>query len=105
LQLEISHLSNTYRGGVAALKDFSLQLRPGALGLPGPNGAGKSTLMNVLATITRPTSRSVRWNGVEIGQNPDTLRNILRYLPEDFGGKEASAISQLPWRTLDSSDH
>jgi len=85
LQLEISHLSKTYRGGVAALKDFSLQLQPGVLGLLGPNGAGKSTLMNVLATITRPTSGSVRWNGVEIAQNPDTLRNILGYLPQDFG--------------------
>ena len=85
MQLEISHLSKTYRGGVAALKDFSLQLRPGVLGLLGPNGAGKSTLMNVLATITRPTSGSVRWNGVEIAQNPNTLRNILGYLPQDFG--------------------
>lgn len=85
MQLEISHLSKTYRGGVAALKDFSLRLRPGVLGLLGPNGAGKSTLMNVLATITRPTSGSVRWNGVEIAQNPDTLRNILGYLPQDFG--------------------
>jgi ABC-2 type transport system ATP-binding protein len=85
LQLEISHLSKAYRGGVAALKDFSLQLRPGVLGLLGPNGAGKSTLMNVLATITRPTSGSVRWNGVEIAQNPDTLRNVLGYLPQDFG--------------------
>lgn len=85
MQLEISHLSKTYRGGVAALKDFSLQLQPGVLGLLGPNGAGKSTLMNVLATITRPTSGSVRWNGVEIAQNPNTLRNILGYLPQDFG--------------------
>lgn len=85
MQLEINHLSKTYRGGVAALKDFSLQLRPGVLGLLGPNGAGKSTLMNVLATITRPTSGSVRWNGVEIAQNPDTLRNSLGYLPQDFG--------------------
>lgn len=85
MQLEISHLSKTYRGGVTALKDFSLQLRPGVLGLLGPNGAGKSTLMNVLATITRPTSGSVRWNGAEIAQNPNTLRNILGYLPQDFG--------------------
>jgi ABC-2 type transport system ATP-binding protein len=85
LQLEISHLSKTYRGGVAAMKEFSLQLGPGVLGLLGPNGAGKSTLMNVLATITRPTSGSVRWDGVEIAQNPDTLRNILGYLPQDFG--------------------
>jgi ABC-type phosphate/phosphonate transport system ATPase subunit len=52
LQLKISHLNKTYRGGVVALEDFSLQLRPGVLGLLGPNGAGKSTLMNGLASVS-----------------------------------------------------
>jgi ABC-type multidrug transport system ATPase subunit len=85
MQLEINHLSKFYRGGVTALKDFSLEVRPGVLGLLGPNGAGKSTLMNILATVTRPSQGSVKWNGVDIAQQPNALRAVLGYLPQDFG--------------------
>ena len=85
MQLEINHLSKFYRGGVTALKDFSLELRPGVLGLLGPNGAGKSTLKNILATVTRPSQGLVRWNGVDISQQPNALRAVLGYLPQDFG--------------------
>jgi ABC-type multidrug transport system ATPase subunit len=85
MNLEIDHVSKTYRGNVAALRSFSLELGPGVLGLLGPNGAGKSTLMRILATITQPTAGSVRWNGTDIKQRPDALREVLGYLPQDFG--------------------
>jgi ABC-type multidrug transport system ATPase subunit len=55
------------------------------LGLLGPNGAGKSTLMRILATITRPTVGRVLWNGTDIKRDPDALRTVLGYLPQDFG--------------------
>jgi ABC-2 type transport system ATP-binding protein len=85
MKLEINHLTKSYRGGVTALKDFSLEIGPGVLGLLGPNGAGKSTLMNILATVTRPSQGSVKWNGVDIAQRPNALREVLGYLPQDFG--------------------
>lgn len=85
MKLEITNLTKSYRGGVTALKDFSLDIGPGVLGLLGPNGAGKSTLMNILATVTRPSQGSVKWNGVDIAQQPNALRATLGYLPQDFG--------------------
>lgn len=85
MNLEISHISKQYRGGVWGLHDFSLSLGPGVLGLIGPNGAGKSTLMRILATITRPTEGVVTWNGADIAQRPNELRAVLGYLPQDFG--------------------
>jgi ABC-type multidrug transport system ATPase subunit len=85
MQLDIDRLSKVYRGGVAALTEFSLKVRPGVLGLLGPNGAGKSTLMNILATVTRPSQGSVTWNGVDIAQQPNALRAVVGYLPQDFG--------------------
>src|SRR5262249_40436239 len=51
----------------------------------GPNGAGKSTLMRVLATLSRPTQGRVIWNGVDLAHEPDALRTVLGYLPQDFG--------------------
>jgi ABC-type multidrug transport system ATPase subunit len=85
MQLSIQNVAKTYRGGVRGLDDFSLELGPGVLGLLGPNGAGKSTLMRILATITRATAGSVTWNGTDITRSPDAVRNILGYLPQDFG--------------------
>jgi len=85
MRLNVESVSKNYRGGVQALRGVELALEPGVLGLLGPNGAGKSTLMRILATITRPTSGRVLWNGVDIAQKPDGLRDVLGYLPQDFG--------------------
>jgi ABC-2 type transport system ATP-binding protein len=60
-------------------------LRPGVVGLLGPNGAGKSTLMTILATITRATEGRVLWNGVDLAREPDSIRSVLGYLPQNFG--------------------
>jgi len=85
LKLVIDKVSKRYRGGNWALKGFSLELGPGVLGLLGPNGAGKTTLMSILATITRATEGKVTWNGTDVATNPDGLRAVLGFLPQDFG--------------------
>ena len=85
MKLEIENVSKTYRGNVQALRSFRLELGPGVLGLLGPNGAGKSTLMRILATITQPSAGRVLWNGADVKHDPDTLRAVLGYLPQDFG--------------------
>ena len=83
--LSIQSVSKRYRGDRLALSDFSLEIGPGVLGLLGPNGAGKSTLMRIIATVTRPSSGRVVWNGVEAARDPDAIRRVLGYLPQDFG--------------------
>ncbi len=83
--LGIEAVDKTYRGGVRALSGFSLDLGPGILGLLGPNGAGKSTLMRILATVTRPTGGRVLWQGEDVARDPQELRRVLGYLPQDFG--------------------
>jgi len=85
VQLTIDNVSKRYGAGNWALRNFTLQLGPGVLGLLGPNGGGKTTLMSILATITRSTNGLVKWNGTDIATNPDGLRATLGYLPQDFG--------------------
>ena len=85
MKLLINSISKLYSGKIWGLRDFSLELFPGILGILGPNGAGKSTLMRVLATITQPTEGQVTWNGIDITKSPNTLRAALGYLPQDFG--------------------
>ena len=85
MQLELSNVTKTYRGGNRAVDGVSMRIGPGVLGLLGPNGAGKSSLMRVLATITRPTDGSITLDGTDVVARPDELRRRLGYLPQDFG--------------------
>ncbi|MGZ9223003.1 MAG: ABC transporter ATP-binding protein [Anaerolineales bacterium] len=85
MQLTVNNLGKQYKRDFWGLKDFSLDIKPGILGLLGPNGAGKSTFMRMLATITKPTNGTITWNGVDVVKSPDTLRDVLGYLPQDFG--------------------
>jgi ABC-2 type transport system ATP-binding protein len=85
MKLTIEGVGKRYRGDFWGLRGFSLDLGPGVLGLLGPNGAGKSTLMRILATITRPTEGRAAWDGADIVAEPDRLRAVLGYLPQDFG--------------------
>lgn len=85
MKLVMEGVGKKYKGDFWALKDFNLELQSGVLGLLGPNGAGKSTLMRILATITKASAGRVTWNGADIAHKPDELRNVLGYLPQDFG--------------------
>lgn len=85
MELVINNLQKTYPNGVKALNDISLTIGQGMFGLLGPNGAGKSTLMRTIATLQDPDSGSITFNGIDVLQNPKELRNVLGYLPQEFG--------------------
>ncbi len=85
MKLAIQNLSKKYNKEKFGLIDFSLTIENGILGLLGPNGAGKSTLMKIIATISKPTSGSIILDGVDITREPNAIRKILGYLPQDFG--------------------
>ena len=83
--LEVKGIEKSFPG-TRALSGVNLQLRKGEIhALIGENGAGKSTLMNILATVTKPTTGTAVWNNNDIVNKPNTLRAELGYLPQDFG--------------------
>jgi len=67
------------------VRDLSLEVKSGVIGLLGPNGAGKTTLMQMIATITRPTSGRILFHEQDVAKRPNELRRRLGYLPQDFG--------------------
>jgi ABC-type multidrug transport system ATPase subunit len=94
--LRIRDLTHTYRNGVQALAGVSLDITRGMYGLLGPNGAGKSSLMRIVATLQQPTSGQVTFNGIDVVREPQRLRRVLGYLPQEFGVyKKVSAESLL----------
>jgi ABC-type multidrug transport system ATPase subunit len=54
-------------------------------GLLGPNGAGKSSLMRTIATLQLPDSGTLTFGAIDVLTQPDELRRILGYLPQEFG--------------------
>lgn len=85
MSLVIKNLTKQYNKDKTGLSDYSINIEKGVLGLLGPNGAGKSTLMKIIATISKPTAGTLFLDGEDIVANPDSIRKILGYLPQDFG--------------------
>jgi ABC-2 type transport system ATP-binding protein len=83
--LSIEKVSKKFRAGNFGVRDLSLEVKSGVVGLLGPNGAGKTTLMQMIATITRPTSGRILFHGEDVTKRPNALRRKLGYLPQDFG--------------------
>ncbi|RSM45348.1 ABC transporter ATP-binding protein [Actinoplanes sp. ATCC 53533] len=68
-----------YAGGVTALDRVSLDIAEGELlAIVGPSGSGKSTLLNVMGTLDRPTSGSVRIGGQDVAALSDRRLSALR---------------------------
>jgi ABC-2 type transport system ATP-binding protein len=92
MELELKNVSKEFKG-VHAVSDVSVSMRKGVYGLLGVNGAGKTTLMRMLCTLIRPTSGEITWEGKNILEMGAAYRDVLGYLPQDFGYYPELSIS------------
>ena len=64
--LDVQKLEKRF-GGIVALTDYHVEIRPGELvGLIGPNGAGKTTVFNLLSGVLKPTEGRIFYDGQDI---------------------------------------
>lgn len=84
MELSVDRLTKHY-GKKIAVDCVSAVLKPGVYGLLGENGAGKTTLMRMLCAILESTSGEVFLDGREVTALGADYRNLLGYLPQDFG--------------------
>lgn len=83
-KLEIKNLTKIY-GKKRANDGITVTLENGVYGLLGPNGAGKTTLMKQITTLIKPDKGEILYNGKDIFNMDDKYRNIIGYLPQEFG--------------------
>jgi ABC-2 type transport system ATP-binding protein len=73
-------------GNIQALNDVTFNIKEGEVyGLIGPNGAGKTTTLRIISTLILPTTGSATVFGLDVVKQPDQVRRILSYLPEEAG--------------------
>ncbi len=84
MELRFKGVSKQY-GDVLAVDNVSYSMETGVYGLLGVNGAGKTTLMTMLCAVTRPTAGEITWDGKDIFGLGERYRDLLGYLPQDFG--------------------
>lgn len=84
MELTIEHITKGFKDKTA-VDDACLNLTPGVWGLLGANGAGKTTLMRMIADIMKPTSGKILYDGMNISTMGEEYRNLLGFLPQDFG--------------------
>lgn len=83
--VEVKNLVKKF-GNIQALNDATFNIKEGEVyGLIGPNGAGKTTTLRIISTLIAPTSGSATVFGVDVVKQPDEVRKILSYLPEEAG--------------------
>lgn len=84
MQLVLDRLTKQY-GSKIALDRIDVTFQPGIYGLLGANGAGKTTMMRLICDVLKPTSGEVMLDGRNIRDLGEKYREVLGYLPQDFG--------------------
>ena len=94
--LELKNVTKKYKG-VAVVNEVSFSVDSGqVLGLVGANGAGKSTCVSMIATLQKPDSGEILFNGENIVKDPDAIRRKLGYVPQDIAlYEQLSGIDNL----------
>ena len=84
MRLVMEHLSKQFKNRIA-VESIDTELREGVYGFLGANGAGKTTLMQMICGIIEPTAGEVKINGENNIQMGERFRDMLGYLPQEFG--------------------
>jgi len=83
--ISINNLSKTYKNGLKALNNVSLNIKRGEiLAMLGPNGAGKTTLISIICGIVTPSSGKVNVDGFDIINDYRQTRSKIGLVPQEL---------------------
>ncbi|MCK4369333.1 MAG: ATP-binding cassette domain-containing protein [Dehalococcoidales bacterium] len=81
--IEVEHLVKNY-ADLVAVNDVSFAVDEGEVfGLLGPNGAGKTTVINILCTLSKPTSGKALINGFDVNHQQSQVRQCIGLVFQD----------------------
>jgi ABC-type multidrug transport system ATPase subunit len=84
LSYVVQNLTYNFHEGRTAIDNISFSVEDSSLiGIMGASGTGKTTLMNLMSGIQKPTSGSIKINGVDLFENNKSLDGVIGYVPQD----------------------
>ena len=99
--IEVENLTKKY-GDLVAVNNVSFAVKPGEIfGFLGPNGAGKTTTINILCTLTKPTSGRASIAGLDVVHRQSQVRQMIGLVFQDPSLDERlSALQNLRFHAL-----
>ena len=92
--IEVERLTKRY-GDFLAVNDVSFTVRKGGVfAFLGPNGAGKTTTVEIIETIRRPTSGSVRLLGMDVTKRKRDIVPRIGVLPQGFSSFDRITVRE-----------
>ncbi|MBQ7783997.1 MAG: ABC transporter ATP-binding protein [Oscillospiraceae bacterium] len=95
--LKVENLTKSYKKGAVAVDGISFSVNEGEIfALIGPNGAGKTSTIRMISTLIKPTDGNAFVDGHSIITDPDKVRSVITYLPDEAGAyKTMTGIDYL----------
>lgn len=82
-------------GDVVAVENLSFNAQKGEiLGLVGPDGSGKTTTLRILAGVLPADAGAVSIAGQDVVSDPETAKNRVSYMPQQFGLYEDLTVAE-----------
>jgi ABC-2 type transport system ATP-binding protein len=92
--IEVRGLTRRF-GAFAAVSDLTFDVRQGEIfGFLGSNGAGKSTTIRMLCGLLRPTAGIARVGGIDVGRDPEAVKQRIGYMSQRFSLYEKLTVDQ-----------
>jgi ABC-2 type transport system ATP-binding protein len=92
--IEVRGLTRRF-GAFAAVRDLTFDVRQGEIfGFLGSNGAGKSTTIRMLCGLLRPTAGIARVGGIDVGRDPEAVKQRIGYMSQRFSLYEKLTVDQ-----------
>src|SRR5687767_4444658 len=92
--IEVRGLTRRF-GAFVAVDNLSFDVRRGEIfGFLGSNGAGKSTTIRMLCGLLRPTSGTAFVDGIDVGREPEAVKQRIGYMSQRFSLYELLTVDQ-----------
>ena len=104
--VEFDHVSFGYKAGQFALRNVSLEARPGEMiAFVGPSGAGKSTIANLIPRFYEVTEGAIKVDGMDIRDvTVASLRDQIGIVPQETMLFSTTVRENIRYGRLDATN-